>query len=240
MKCIVLAAGYATRLHPVAKYVPKPLLDMGGKPMIDYIISKVRELGVTDICVVTNQTFYPLFAQWGSDHRVQVINDGTTSNENRRGAVGDLLLGLETLGDDDYLIVGGDNLCEDNLKELHATGHKHRAVTIGLYNVQSMEHAKRFGVVTCEQGRVKSFVEKPTDPQSTLISTLVYFLPKESLPRVRAFAKQGKDNSGELIMHLMEHLPVHGVTLNGKWVDIGSLEHLENTRQEFREGKWQV
>lgn len=241
MRCIILAAGYATRLHPVAKHVPKPFLDVGGKPIIDHIVDKLKSLGVSKICAVTNDRFFPLFDAWGTSQGVQVINDGTTSNEDRKGAVGDLVMALgESSEDEDVLVVGGDNLFEDDLQNLLKTAEEKKSVVIGVYDVKSAEEAKRFGVVATQGSKVETLEEKPAQPKSTLISTLVYYLPKNVLPAVRKFAEQGKDNAGELIKHLLKHTEVHSCTLSGRWADIGTLEHLEQARREFYQGLWKL
>ncbi|MAF34539.1 nucleoside-diphosphate-sugar pyrophosphorylase [Candidatus Woesearchaeota archaeon] len=241
MRCVILAAGYATRMHPLAMHVPKPFLDVGGKPIIDHIIDKVKGLGMSKICAVTNHRFFPLFADWGKHQEVEVIDDGSVSNDDRKGAVGDCVLGLDCVGDEeDVLVIGGDNLFEDNLQNLLAMASKTKGVVIGLYDVKEDNEAKRFGVVSRKDSQVVRFVEKPEKPESTLISTLVYYIPKEALKHVREFAEQGHDNSGELIKHLMGKGDVHSVVLNGRWVDIGTVEHLEQARREFYWGLWKL
>ena len=151
------------------------------------------------------------------------------------------MLGLDCVGDEeDVLVIGGDNLFEDNLQNLLAMASKTKGVVIGLYDVKEDNEAKRFGVVSRKDSQVVRFVEKPEKPESTLISTLVYYIPKEALKHVREFAEQGHDNSGELIKHLMGKGDVHSVVLNGRWVDIGTVEHLEQARREFYWGLWKL
>ncbi|MBI4143717.1 nucleotidyltransferase family protein [Candidatus Woesearchaeota archaeon] len=240
MKCIILAAGYATRLHPVAKYVPKPFLDVGGRPIIDHIVEKVKKLKADEICAVTNHRFFPIFAEWGREQNVKVVDDGTMSNEDRLGAIKDLVLGINAVDDDDILCIGGDNLFEDMLDTVVGEGRTLGKVVIGLYDVKTAEEAKRFGVITSEGSKIVSFEEKPSQPKTTIISTLVYYLPKKSISLVKEFAGQGKDNAGELIKYLMQNTDVHGVILKGKWMDIGKLEHLEQARREFYSGQWKL
>jgi len=93
MKALILAAGYATRLYPLTKEKPKPLLVVGKKPIIDYLIHKLDGLDELDtIYIVTNQKFYGIFEDWlrglKSKKQVVLVNDGTTKYEDRLGAIG--------------------------------------------------------------------------------------------------------------------------------------------------------
>ena len=88
MKAIVLAAGYATRLRPLTEQVPKPLLPLAGRPMLDYLCDKLDAVGEIDaIHVVTNGRFAQSFVEWAGAREgraaVRVHDDGTTTNGDR-------------------------------------------------------------------------------------------------------------------------------------------------------------
>ena len=116
MKALILAAGYATRLRPLTDTVPKQLLPVGGRPMVDWIVDKIREAGIDDIHLVTNARFAALFDAWAKEAGVTVHDDGTTTNETRLGAIGDVRFVRDETGwDDDLLVIAGDNLFDYSL-----------------------------------------------------------------------------------------------------------------------------
>jgi glucose-1-phosphate thymidylyltransferase len=168
MKAIIPAAGYATRLYPLTQDKPKPLLPVAGKPMIEYIIEKILELGVVDhIYIVTNARFYKNFVSWQESFScsipIKIINDGTTSNEDRLGAIGDKVLVMKQEKiDDEILDISGDNLFNYSLKEMYALFKEFNAEVIGLFDVKTNEQAKKLGICAINDKKViTQFVEKP-------------------------------------------------------------------------------
>jgi glucose-1-phosphate thymidylyltransferase len=115
VKALVLAAGYATRLYPLTETVAKPLLPVGGRPMIDHLLDRIREVDDVDaVHVVTNHKFADSFHRWAEGHEttgiaIDVHDDGTTSEEDRLGAIGDIRFVVEQaeLDGDDLLVVSG-------------------------------------------------------------------------------------------------------------------------------------
>ena len=100
MKCIILAAGYATRLYPLTENFPKPLLEVGGKPILDWLIEDLST-EVDEFIVVTNHKFAAIFDEWAmKKEKVRIIDDGTSSNEGRLGAVKDIQLAAEGIFSD--------------------------------------------------------------------------------------------------------------------------------------------
>ena len=88
MEAIILAAGYATRLYPLTENIPKSLLKVANKKIIEHIISKLEEIDiVNDIYIVTNDKFSQQFTEWlknfHSKKQIEIINDGTKSNEDK-------------------------------------------------------------------------------------------------------------------------------------------------------------
>ena len=93
MKCLILAAGYATRLYPLTENFPKPLLEVGGKPIVDWLIDDLRTANAIDeFVVISNHKFAHHFEDWAKDkdYKITVVDDGTSSNETRLGAVKDI------------------------------------------------------------------------------------------------------------------------------------------------------
>jgi glucose-1-phosphate thymidylyltransferase len=243
MKAIILAAGYATRLHPLTLNQPKPLLKVGDKFIVEHILEKVEEIPtIGEVFVVTNNKFYEEFLEWKETYPgrldVTIVNDGTTSNEDRLGAVGDINFVVKTQNlKSNLLVIGGDNLFEDNLKDF-LDFFREKGSSILLNDVKDFELAKLFGVVSInETGKIIKFTEKPIIPESTMAATLIYALKKEHLPRLQEAIDLGKaDHSGDFIAYLANKEEVHGKVLNGNWFDIGSLDQLREA-EEFMYNK---
>ena len=242
MKQVILAAGYATRLYPLTENTPKPLLPVGGRPMLEHILASSEAIGGIDhTYVVTNEKFAGHFEDWRATqpHRAcTVVNDGTTSNEDRLGAIGDLHLVIEQQGiDEDLLVIAGDNLFTGDLSGFGARCRETQTSVLGVYDVGSLEEATKYGVVAVnDAGQISSFEEKPVQPQSTLIGIALYFYPRPALAEIRRYIAEGNnpDQPGRLIQWMYPQQPVHTWTVPGDWLDIGSTETLEAADALFR------
>ena len=245
MKQIILAAGYATRLYPLTERTPKPLLPVAGGPMIEHVLASSAAIGHIDrTLVVTNNKFAGHFQEWLAGYQKAhpnfngaVINDGTTSNEDRLGAIGDLQLVLEQESiDDDVLVIAGDNLFTGDLRGFGARCRETNAPVLGLYDVGTREEARKYGVVAVDDDdRLTSFEEKPEEPKSTLIGSALYFYPRATLPEISRYIKEGNnpDQPGRLVQWLYPQQPVHTWIVPGDWLDIGSKETLEEANALF-------
>jgi glucose-1-phosphate thymidylyltransferase len=191
MKALLLAAGYATRLYPLTQTIAKPLLPVGGRPMVDWIVDRIGEVDeIDEIHVVTNAKFAPDFASWAAriEAGAPVVShdDGTTSEDDRLGAIGDIQFVIERAGleGDDLLVVAGDNLFDFSLAEYVAYWRERGvASALAVHDVGSRELARQFGIVAvADDARVVGFVEKPDDPPSTLAATAAYLYHREHLP----------------------------------------------------------
>jgi glucose-1-phosphate thymidylyltransferase len=233
MKGVILAAGYATRLRPLTDDVPKHLLPVGGRPMLDWVLDRVGEVQEVDaLHLVTNSRFAPAFRRWAEARSVTVHDDGTTSNEDRLGAVGDLRLAIEeTSLDDELLVLAGDNLFEFSLPRFVEwwRAKPQPSSAVPLHDVGELELATHYGIAdTDADDRMVRFVEKPSDPPSTLASTLVYLLPTEHVRLVRTYLDEGQspDNAGSFLGWLAQREPVYGYRFEGAWYDIGNHDQL--------------
>ena len=244
MRVIILAAGYGTRLYPLTVDMPKPLLEINGKPLSNFLVDKVQALKkkfpIEEIRVVSNNKFYPVFCDWKRKYKlaVTVVNDGTNSPKERLGAIGDMLVGFGKEKNCDWLVIGGDNLFEDDLSGFLSFAHKKKPfVSLGVYDLGSKEQAKHFGVLELNRSkRVIGFAEKPKSPQSSLVASCVYFFPRQSLKFFSQYLDQGvnSDTSGAYISWLTEYYRVFGFALSGKWIDIGHTQALNQARQTFK------
>ena len=245
MKQIILAAGYATRLYPLTENTPKPLLPVAGEPMIEHVLASSAAIGHIDrTLVVTNTKFAGHFQEWLAgyqeahpDFNGAIVNDGTTSNEDRLGAIGDLQLVLEQEAiDDDVLVIAGDNLFTGDLRGFGARCRETNAPVLGLYDVGTREEARKYGVVAVDDDdRLTSFEEKPEEPKSTLIGIALYYYPRATLPEISRYIKEGNnpDQPGRLVQWLYPQQPVYTWTVPGDWLDIGSRETLEAANTLF-------
>jgi glucose-1-phosphate thymidylyltransferase len=244
MKVLILAAGYGTRLYPIIEDTPKPLLEIAGKPIINYLLDGIRMLPqLGEVLVVTNNKFVGHFEAWktqmaGFPAPISIINDRTNTPQERLGSVGDIHFVLqEHRVEDDLLILGGDNIFDFSLDDfVRFSRTKIPQVSIGIFDIESFTEARQFGVVAIDQGgKVRSFEEKPAEPRSSLIAMCCYFLPKASLPQVGAYLRQsGKaDKAGDYIHWLTEKHGVYGFQFQGKWFDIGSIEAYYEAQAEF-------
>lgn len=246
MKAIVLAAGYATRLRPLTETVAKPLLPVGGRPMIDWLLDSVSAVDDVDaVHVVTNARYADAFRAWAETQTrrapVSVVDDGTTSNDDRLGAIGDIQFTVESaaLRGDDVLVVAGDNLFDFSLDAFVAWWRtKGVASAVGLYDVGDWELIKQYGVVDiAEDDRVLDFVEKPADPPSTLAAIATYLYHREHVPLIREYLAAGNppDQPGNLIAWLHSREPVYGYRFTGEWLDIGDPGQLLTADNRMRE-----
>ena len=242
MKLIVLAAGYATRLYPLTQNTPKPLLPVAGRPMLEHVLDCVGAVGgIDETFIVTNDRFATHFEQWVATQSVgfacRVVNDGSTSNDDRLGAIGDLALVLEQGGvDDDILVVAGDNLFSEPLAGLGEFCLEHGTPVLGVYDVGTKEEATKYGVVAVnEVGKLTDFREKPAEPPSTLIGVALYYYPRATVPKVAEYLAAGNnpDQPGRFVQWLYPQEPVQTWRVPGLWLDIGSRETLEEANKLF-------
>ncbi len=240
MKAIILAAGYATRLRPLTDTWSKELLPVGGTPIIDRIVEKLSEVDdVDEIHVVTNARKAPAFHEWNNGRGVIVHDDGTTSNEDRLGAIGDMLFVIDQARlNDDLLVIAGDNLFDFKLSELVGYWRsKGVASAVAVRDVGSLELAAQYGVVELDDdGRIHSFVEKPADPPSSLAATATYVFHREHARLIRAYleGEHGSDQPGRFVGWLHRHEPVYGWVFHETWFDIGNHAQLLEADNRLR------
>ncbi len=242
MNAIILAAGYATRLYPLTENTPKPLLNIAGKPIIEHIIKKLEQIiQIGKIYIITNNKFEQHFRKWlgsfSSEKPIEIINDGTKSNEDRLGALGDVHYAINSKNlDDDILVVAGDNLFELSLLDVVNFFKKRKSNVIVLHDVKDMELAKHYGIVQVSNSVVTNFEEKPIVPKSTLASTGIYLFPKKTISLIKKYVAQGNnpDKTGNFIEWLHKRDVVYSYVTDKRWYDIGSIEQLEKANKYYK------
>jgi glucose-1-phosphate thymidylyltransferase len=231
MKALILAAGYATRLRPLTDSIPKMLLPLAERPMLDYLLDRIREVGeIDEIHLVTNAQFATAFREWAPDD-VTVHDDGTTSNEDRLGAIGDIAFAIDRggLAGADLFVVAGDNLIGYSLGDFVDFWRAKGSSAVALHEVSDPELLRNYGVVELdEDDRVVYFQEKPAEPRSYLAATAAYLYRPEHLELLVRYLEDGNppDAPGNFIAWLYTRAPVHGYRISGEWHDIGDLSQL--------------
>jgi glucose-1-phosphate thymidylyltransferase len=240
MKALVLAAGYATRLRPLTESFPKMLLPLAERPMLDYLLDRIREVGeIDEIHLVTNARFAPIFRDWAPEG-VTVHDDGTRSNEDRLGAIGDIAFAIERggLAGADLFVVAGDNLIGYSLRDLVDFWRARGGSALALHEVSDPDLLKNYGVVELdEDDRVVSFQEKPAEPRSNLAATAAYLYSAEHVELLPRYVEDGNppDAPGNFVAWLYTRAPVHGYRTPGEWHDIGDLSQLLEADNLLRE-----
>ena len=244
MKAIITCAGYASRLWPLTKETPKPLIHVKDVPITTHIVHKIMEIQeVDEIFVITNQKFYESFERWLDDSSfdlpVKIINDGTLSNDDRLGQLGDidLVINNEKV-DDDLLIVAGDNLFNFSLVDAYNVFKKTGDIVNPVWESKSYRTAKESGsvVLSEKENFFEHFLEKSPNPKSTLISLGIYFFPRNELKMIKSYVqeKNNLDKMGYFLSWLMDYKKIRGHVYFEDWFDIGWIESLEKARNNFR------
>ncbi|HEU0252407.1 MAG TPA: nucleotidyltransferase family protein [Pyrinomonadaceae bacterium] len=245
MKLIILAAGYATRLYPLTLNQPKPLLPVAGKPMLEHVLDNITTIRAIDHAyVVTNAKFAQHFEKWAEGYHgpnlhfgFTIVNDQSTDDTNKLGAIGDMHLVLtKHQVDEDIIVVGGDNLFSQDLSEFGDYCQQKNSPVTAVYDVGNLDEIKKYNAIEIdENNRITYFEEKPKVPKSTLTGIALYFYPKSALALIRQYI--GEDNNpdqpGRLVQWLYPRVPFYTWTLPGLWYDIGSIETLEEANRVF-------
>jgi len=240
VKALILAAGYATRLRPLTESVAKELLPVGGRPIIDWILDRIEDVDeIDEVHIVTNAVKAPWFRDWAGERAVLIHDDGTTSNDDRLGAIGDIRFVVDRACiEDDLLVIAGDNLFDFSLDDFASFWRsKGVASAVAVRDVGSRELAARYGVVDLDDDdRIIGFIEKPADPPSTLVATATYLYHRRHVPLVRSYLDDGNppDQPGRFVAWLHEREPVYAYRFFERWFDIGDKKQLLEADNELR------
>ncbi|HBP38453.1 MAG TPA: nucleotidyltransferase family protein [Clostridiales bacterium] len=247
MKGIILAAGYATRLYPLTLNRAKALLPVHGRPIIDYIVDEMNTLDDLDqIAVISNHRFADQFAEWAERRRrtdrpgslpIVVLDDGTMSEADRLGAIGDIQFGIEKLHiQDDLLIIAGDNLFTYRLRDAWNHFRAHGEDMILARSMPPGEDLRRYAIaVLDDQGRVQDLAEKPAQPKSNLAVFATYFYCRETAPLIGQYLREGNkpDAPGHFPVWLYQRKPLRCFLFDGLCIDIGTPESYAEVEKIF-------
>lgn len=241
MKCLILAAGYATRLYPLTENFPKPLLKVGDKTILDWLVDDIDTAGlVNEFVVISNHKFAHHFQEWANNktQKITVVDDGTSTNETRLGAVKDIQYAIDELKlDDDMLVIAGDNVLDFSLTKFVAYAKEKNTSCIMRYYEASEKKLTKCGVVEInEVDRILGMEEKPAEPKSHWCCPPFYYYTKADAKLIPAGinAGCGTDAPGSYIAWLCTQVPVHAMEMPGKRYDIGNLESYDQVQQDYK------
>lgn len=241
MKCLILAAGYATRLYPLTENFPKPLLEVGGKTILDWLLDDIDTAGLVDeYVVISNHKFAHHFEAWatGKSMKITVVDDGTSSNETRLGAVKDIQFAIDQLSlDDDMLVIAGDNVLDFSLTDFVRYALEKNTSCIMRYYEPDGKKLTKCGVVEVDDNdRILSMEEKPAQPKSHWCCPPFYYYTRQDARLVEQgiAAGCGTDAPGSYIAWLCTQTPVHAMPMPGKRYDVGNLESYQKIRTEYK------
>ncbi len=242
MKTIIIAAGYATRLGELTKNFPKPLLKIGSKTILGRLLDDIDPIAdIDEHIIVTNHRFASVFEDWAHKQQyvkpIRIIDDGTSSNETRLGAVGDLLFAMQQLKqDDDLLVVAADNLLFFHFQEFVDFAKEKNTSCIMYHEQPSIEKLQRTGVVVLDDNnRVIEMAEKPQQPRTHHAVPPFYLYMRQDLGLIRHSLENGcgNDAPGNLAHYMVEHTMMHAWPMNGERFDIGSLDTYYEACEKF-------
>ena len=241
MKCIILAAGYATRLYPLTENFPKPLLKVGDKTILDWLLDDIHTSGrVDEYIVISNHRFAPHFNEWAKAHTlpITVVDDGTSTNETRLGAVCDIQFAVDHLKlDDDLLIIAGDNVLDFSLvRFIDYAMEKNTSCTMRYYEADEKRLSKSGVSELGEDDLLLSLEEKPAEPRSHWCTPPFYFYKAADVRRIREAIAEGcgTDAPGSLVAWMCRHTPMHSMEMPGSRYDIGNLESYRKVQETYK------
>jgi glucose-1-phosphate thymidylyltransferase len=245
MNALILVAGYATRLYPLTLDKAKPLLTVGGKPIIEWVVDNLMDVpDLETVYIVTNDKFASDFQAWSERYqdrqpkfKFKIINDGSKSDEDKLGAIGDIhfVVTRENLSLKDLLVVAGDNLFSESLAGFVASA-KETEATVAVYDVGDAEAIKKYGNIAIDaNGIITHFEEKPEKPRGTLAAIALYYYSPGVLSLLPTYLAAGNnpDQPGRFVQWLYTRKPVKTFQIKSKWLDIGSKEGLEKANKIF-------
>ena len=241
MKCLILAAGYATRLYPLTENFPKPLLEVGGKTILDWLLEDMDTAGVIDeYVVISNHKYAHHFETWAAakEMKITVVDDGTSSNETRLGAVRDIQFAIEKLNlDDDLLIMAGDNLLDFSMTSFIRYAQQKNAPCTMRYYEPSFQKLLKSGIVSVdEQDTITLMTEKVPNPASNWVSVAFYYYPKNVAKLIGQALDEGcgADAPGSFLAWVCRRTPSYAMEMPGSRYDVGDIASYEQVQKEYR------
>lgn len=241
MKCLILAAGYATRLYPLTENFPKPLLMVGEKNILDWLVDDIDTIGeVDEYVVISNHKYVAHFEKWAGTktQKITVVDDGTETNETRLGAVKDIQFAIEKLGiDNDMLVIAGDTVLDFSLTAFISYAREKKTSCVMRYFEPEKKRLLKSGVVTVDENdKVVRMTEKSPEPETNWCCPPFYYYTREDAKLVKKGIESGcgTDAPGSYIAWLCRESTVHAMEMPGKRYDIGDMESYKAVQKEYK------
>ena len=237
MKCLILAAGYATRMYPLTENFPKPLLEVGGKPILDWLVDDLDPV-IEQFIVISNHKYAGHFEKWAEGKKAVVVDDGTSTNETRLGAVRDIQFAIDQLGlaTDDLLVIAGDNVLDFSLRSFVEYAREAGISCTMRYWEDDPVKLRRAGVSEVDGEKLISFEEKPAEPKSNWCTPPFYFYVAEDVQKIREAIADGcgTDAPGSLVAWMCRRSPMHSMVMPGKRFDIGDMASYQAVKECYQ------
>lgn len=238
MKGVILAAGKGSRLYPITYHIPKPLLPLANRPTMEYAFDKLKEMGITEICIVVgeNEPYMKAFLGDGSQYGLKLEY---VRQPEPKGLAHAVSFTKDWVGDDSFVLYLGDAIYGEGFET-----HYNRFVDTKCSNlniVKPVPDPERFGVANVDDdGRIVKLVEKPTEPESNLAMAGMYFFGPQIWSAIDGLAPsaRGEYEITDAIQNLIdrgEHV-LAGV-YEGTWFDTGTLDSFLATSRFLTGGK---
>ena len=242
MDSIVLAGGFAKRMLPLTKNKPKQLLDVAGEPMLSHVLKSLEEISPERVIISVNSFFSSHFSQFIDDYsgplNLQLFVESSENEEEKLGALGALNLLFSELNiTGPVFIAGGDNLSNFDLSAMVSKSERTNRDVIGLYDVEDNNLAKLYGIAELKSDRIVDFVEKPSEPKSTLAATAYWLLSTDGISNFFDYINSGGDRDalGNFLAWNIKRNEVLSVSYRGTWYDIGDLESYKSAQKWLSE-----
>lgn len=245
MQALILAAGFGKRLYPLTKKIPKALIKINKKPLIEHTIKNLQKIKeIENIYILSNNKFYIMFLEWLNDFKnknqtskkIKILNNGINNEDEKRGAVIDFKKTLEIINTEDLFLLASDNFFTSNLQGLIDLAKEKNSSSVVLKIIQDKELIKKYSCVLLnEKGKIIFFEEKPKEPKSNICATACYFLKKKDIEKIKNNEFKNLDNFGEIISFLYKENDVYGYLFKGFWIDIGTFKELGKAKEHFNQ-----
>ncbi len=228
-KAIILAGGKGTRLYPITKEIPKPLLPINRKPILNYLVDLFHGYDIHDVALLISKNFREEFDWWKKRHYPDKPIE-FFEEEEPLGTFGGLWHAKEWVGDSPIFLTNGDELKKVDLAAM-ADFHE-KTKPLGTIALVQVPNPQDYGVVVCNSDVVTEFLEKPANPPTNYISSGLYLLSPEILQAHPGptFTMIEKDIFPKLAQE-RKLVAFRGVD---KWCDCGTWERYEKALQEWR------
>ncbi|MBQ9142820.1 MAG: nucleotidyltransferase family protein [Lachnospiraceae bacterium] len=243
MKCVVLAAGYATRLYPLTENFPKPLLTVGEKPILNWLLDDIDALPeITGHVVISNHKFIEHFESWKErqnyQHPIELLDDGSVDNEHRLGAVKDIQFAIDSLGlQEDLLVIAGDNVLDFSFGEFLVFAKEKGTSCVMCHEENELAKQQKTAIIVRnENALITSYEEKPREPKGNLAVPPFYYYRAVDAARISEALEKGcnADAPGSFAAWLSKQTDVHAWKMTGKRYDIGDLKSYEYVQEVFK------